>query len=45
MTTVSELGAALQAITAQRQFSWSVNSLQVHEKTLRDAVLAGHTRG
>ena len=44
MTTVSELGAALQAITAQRQFSWSVNSLQVHEKTLRDAVLAGHTR-
>ncbi len=45
MTTVSELGAALQAITAQRQYSWSVNSLQVHEKNLRDAVLAGEARG
>ena len=45
MTTVSELGAALQAITAQREYSWSVNSLQVHEKNLRKAVLAEDSRG
>ena len=45
MTTVSELGAALQAITAQRQYSWSVTSLQEHEQKLREQVAAGDTRG
>ena len=44
MTTVSELGAALQAITAQRQYSWSVTSLQEHEQTLRERAAQGASR-
>ncbi|MBS6030095.1 MAG: carbamoyl phosphate synthase large subunit, partial [Kocuria rhizophila] len=43
MTTVSELGAALQAITAQRQYSWSVTSLQEHEENLRSQVAGERT--
>ncbi|WHF23485.1 hypothetical protein QJS66_03895 [Kocuria rhizophila] len=44
MTMVSELGAALQAITAQRQYSWSVTSLQEHEQTLRKRAAQGASR-
>jgi carbamoyl-phosphate synthase large subunit len=34
MTTVSVLGAALQAVTALRSYSWDVTSLQEHEQRL-----------
>jgi carbamoyl-phosphate synthase large subunit len=34
MTTVSVLGAALQAVTALRAYSWDVTSLQEHEQRL-----------
>ncbi|MDZ5077921.1 carbamoyl-phosphate synthase large subunit [Nesterenkonia sp. HG001] len=36
ITTVAELGAAVQAIEAQRQFSWSVTSLQDHAARLAE---------
>ena len=35
ITTVAEFGAAVQAIEAVRQFSWSVTSLQDHAERLR----------
>ncbi|MCP3426828.1 carbamoyl-phosphate synthase large subunit [Rothia sp. AR01] len=34
MTTISEFGAAIQSIDAQRQHSWDVMSLQQHEAQL-----------
>ncbi|MFI7482330.1 carbamoyl-phosphate synthase large subunit [Kocuria sp. M1R5S2] len=34
MTTVSVLGAALQAVTALRAYTWDVTSLQEHERRL-----------
>ena len=37
ITTVAEFGAAVQAIEAQRQFSWSVASLQEHSARLEAA--------
>ncbi|WP_022872856.1 carbamoyl-phosphate synthase large subunit [Nesterenkonia alba] len=37
ITTVAEFGAACQAIEAQRQFSWSVASLQEHAAALHTA--------
>jgi len=37
ITTVAEFGAALQAMEAQRQFTWSVASLQEHEQRLAEA--------
>ncbi|WP_102158297.1 carbamoyl-phosphate synthase large subunit [Zhihengliuella halotolerans] len=34
ITTVAELGAAIQAITAMRHFQWNVTSLQEHARTI-----------
>ncbi|WP_300342964.1 carbamoyl-phosphate synthase large subunit [Nesterenkonia sp.] len=39
ITTVAELGAAVQAIEAQRTFTWSVSSLQEHAARLHEAGL------
>ena len=41
MTTVSVLGAALQAVTALRSYSWDVTSLQEHEQRLEVLLRAG----
>ena len=38
ITTTAEFGACLQAIEAQRQFEWSVTSLQEHEARLQTAL-------
>ena len=40
ITTVAGFGAAVQAIEAQRSFSWSVSSLQEHSARLHQAGLA-----
>ena len=37
MTTISEFGAAIQSIDAQRRHTWDVMSLQDHEATLSAA--------
>lgn len=41
MTTISEFGATIQSIDAQRRHSWDVMSLQDHEATLSAAAAAG----
>ncbi|MDO4898680.1 MAG: carbamoyl-phosphate synthase large subunit [Rothia sp. (in: high G+C Gram-positive bacteria)] len=38
MTTVSEFGAAVQAINALREYSWDVMSLQEHGTSILDAI-------
>lgn len=38
MTTVSEFGAAVQAINALREYSWEVMSLQEHGASIREAI-------
>ncbi|MGK4064743.1 carbamoyl-phosphate synthase large subunit [Rothia sp. HC945] len=40
MTTISEFGATIQSIDAQRRHSWDVMSLQDHEATLSAAAAA-----
>ncbi|MBM7050503.1 carbamoyl-phosphate synthase large subunit [Rothia sp. ZJ1223] len=40
VTTISEFGAAVQAINALREYSWDVMSLQEHEAQLLDSVEA-----
>ena len=41
MTTVSVLGAALQAVTALRAYAWDVTSLQEHQQRLQVLLGAG----
>lgn len=38
MTTISEFAAAVQAITALREHSWDIMSLQEHDVKLAAAV-------
>lgn len=38
MTTISEFGAAVQAINALREYSWDVMSLQEHEAKLAESL-------
>ncbi|WP_144794516.1 carbamoyl-phosphate synthase large subunit [Kocuria palustris] len=38
VTTVAQLGAVVQAITAMREHSWDVTPLQVHQENLRGSV-------
>lgn len=40
VTTISEFGAAVQAINALREYSWDVMSLQEHEAALTTAIEA-----
>ncbi|MFB0834388.1 carbamoyl-phosphate synthase large subunit [Arthrobacter halodurans] len=40
ITTVAEFGAAIQAIEAMRQYSWSVTSLQEHAARLKASTAA-----
>ncbi|WP_028278652.1 carbamoyl-phosphate synthase large subunit [Arthrobacter sp. H5] len=45
ITTVPEVGAAVQAIEAMRSFEWSVTSLQDHAANLRQATEARDAAG
>jgi carbamoyl-phosphate synthase large subunit len=40
VTTVAQLGAVVQAVTALREHTWDVTPLQVHEQRLRASVSA-----
>lgn len=40
VTTVAQLGAVVQAVTALREHTWDVTPLQVHEQRLRESVAA-----
>ncbi|WP_026550352.1 carbamoyl-phosphate synthase large subunit [Arthrobacter sp. Br18] len=43
ITTIPEVGAAIQAIEAMRSFEWSVTSLQEHAASLRESTLRALT--